>query len=114
MEASDYELICKKFESFIAKFKSSLRSASEILEDTSDEIEWEKCATNLIESYFKKYSNKFTTFPIYNTPVQPSLQLILDTFDNFFKLFECIDATKANELKTLFVDKLSNKVLVIS
>jgi hypothetical protein len=107
----DYELITRRFTSFLAKYEKNLSMAKEVFEGAEEDVNLLKaCAVDLITNYFSRFSNTFRTFPVFSSPHQPNLQLLVDTFTSFHRLFVHISKAKAEELKNLFVEKLTNKV----
>lgn len=113
MEKSDYELIALHVLKLISKYRKQLNTASEVLEGAMDTVENVKvCVIDLITSYFSRFVKTFTTFPIYSSPTQPNLQLLIDIYSGFHKLFKHIDMSKADQLHKIFADKITNKLWV--
>lgn len=113
MDTTDYDLIVKRSNSYMRKYEASLNMVAEMfVEAEEDVVMWHKCASDLISGYFGRFSSKFRTFPLFSSSVQSQLELLVSTYSSLHALFQHVNRVQADDLKALFVEKLTAKVWV--
>lgn len=112
LERGDFELIAWRIQTFSAKYEKQLNTMSEIFEEAQDTVESVlKSSLGLLNAYLTRYTSTFRTFPMFTAAtVDVNLQLLVNLYAGLHTLFKHLSVQYADQLKTLFVDKLTNKV----
>lgn len=114
LERGDFELIAWRIQTFSAKYEKQLNTMSEIFEEAQDTVESVlKSSLGLLNAYLTRYTSTFRTFPMFTaSTVDVNLQLLVNLYAGLHTLFKhaSTQPQHVDELKALFVDKLTNKV----